>query len=189
MTAEPQGATPDLPERQTDPLSGEAARLMPMVYDELRRIASGMLRSDGHMTLQPTALVHEAFMKVASQRKDEWNDESHFRAVASIAMRRILADHVRARKTQKRGEGNRGVAVDLAILGSSAPGSAVELDAALEELEAQHPRAASVIVLRFFGGMSVEAAAERLGISVSSAESDWRFARAWLKRSLQGESR
>ena len=186
MTAESAGSTPTPPQRPLDAIGEEAARLMPLVYEELRRIAASMLRSNGHMTLQPTALVHEAFLKVASQRRGEWNDESHFRAVASIAMRRILSDHVRARKTQKRGEGNRGIAIDLTEVGTELPSSAVELDAALEELETEHPRVASVIILRFFGGMSVQAAAERLNLSVSSAESDWRFARAWLKRRLQG---
>lgn len=164
----------------------EVARLMPLVYEELRRIATGMLRGDGPLTLQPTALVHEAFLKVASQRRGQWNDESHFRAVASIAMRRVLSDHVRSRKTQKRGEGQRGISVDLDGLGTDLCGSAVELDAALEELESLHPRAASVVVFRFFGGLSVRESAERLSLSPSSVESDWRFARAWLRRRLQG---
>jgi len=188
MTADPARSSPTPPEQPLAAIGREAARLMPLVYEELRRIAASMLRSDGHMTLQPTALVHEAFLKIASQSREDWNDEAHFRAVASIAMRRVLADHVRTRSTQKRGEGNRGITVDLNVLGTDVPSSAVELDAALEELESQHPRVASVIILRFFGGLSVQAAADRLNLSVSSVESDWRFARAWLKRRLKGQN-
>lgn len=185
MTAQFAGSTPTGPEHPLDSTSQDAARLMPLVYEKLRHIAAGMLRRDSQMTLQPTALVHEAYLKLSSQTQGEWNDESHFRAVASIVMRQILSDHVRARKTQKRGEGNRGIIIDLTSVGMPLPSSAVELDAALEELEAQHPRVAKVIILRFFGGMSVADAANRLNISVSVAESDWRFARAWLKRHLQ----
>ena len=188
MKPESADSTPTPPERPLDAISLEATSLMPRVYEELRRIAGSMLRGDGHMTLQPTALVHEAFLRVASQSGGAWNDEAHFRAVASIAMRRVLSDHVRARKSQKRGEGQRGITIDLTLVGADAPGSAVELDAALEELETQHPRVANVIILRFFGGLSVEATADRLNLSVSTTESDWRFARAWLKRRLQGHS-
>lgn len=139
------------------------------------------------MSLRPTALVHEAFIKVAGERKGEWADEAHFRAVASLAMRRILADYVRTRTRLKRGGPSaRRVSLDLDVLGIGEPTKAVELDAALEELEADSPRVAKLVVYRFFGDLSVRQAAERLNVSVATAEADWRFARVWLRRRLGG---
>lgn len=162
----------------------EAGRLLPMVYDELRRIAAGMLRGSEPMTLQPTALVHETFLKMSAQQA-EWANEAHFRAVASIAMRRVLADHVRTRISQKRGGGQRGLSLDVNALGNGERPDAVALDAALEELETSNPRVARLVIYRFFGDLSVQQAAERLSISLSTAEADWRFARAWLKQRLR----
>lgn len=162
----------------------EAGRLLPVVYDELRRIAAGMLRGSEPMTLQPTALVHETFLKMSAQQA-EWANEAHFRAVASIAMRRVLADHVRTRISQKRGGGQRGLSLDVNALGIGERPDAVALDAALEELEASNPRVARLVIYRFFGDLSVQQAAERLSISLSTAEADWRFARAWLKQRLR----
>ncbi len=136
------------------------------------------------MTLQPTALVHEAFLKMAAQ-KAGWADEAHFRAIASIAMRRVLADHVRSRRAQKRGGAHRAVSFDVNSFGSTGSFSAAALDAALEELEASSPRVARLVVYRFFGDLNVQQAADRLDISLSTAESDWRFARAWLQQRLR----
>jgi RNA polymerase sigma factor (TIGR02999 family) len=164
----------------------DLARMLPLVYDELRSIAGGMLGGRARVTLQPTMLVHEAFMKVAAERKGEWKDEGHFRAVASIAMRRVLADHVRGRSRLKRGGDHQRVSLDLNALGTGEQHGAAELDAALDELEASSPRVARLVIYRFFGDLSVEQSAERLGISVSTAEADWRFARAWLRRRLKG---
>lgn len=186
MSPEPASTDSTGPEWTGATAGPDASLLIPLVYDELRRIAASLLRHDGNLTLQPTALVHEAFLKLAPPKQASWTDESHFRAVASIAMRQVLSDHVRARKSQKRGSGRRAVAVDLALIGVDAPGSPEDLDAALEQLEAEHPRASSVVIMRFFGGLSVGAVANRLSVSVSVVESDWRFARAWLKRQLEG---
>ncbi len=163
-----------------------ADRLMPLVYEELRRIAAGMLRQRAPVSIQPTALVHEAFLRVAADCKGEWNDEGHFRAIASIAMRRVLADHVRSRSRLKRDGGKRPLSLDVNALGTGERHGAAELDAALEELETSSPRVARLVIYRFFGDLSVQQAAERLNVSLSTAETDWRFARAWLKRRLQG---
>jgi len=164
-----------------------------MIYDELRRIAASMLRSRAQMSVQPTMLVHEAFLRVAADCKGEFNDEAHFRAIASLAMRRVLADHVRSRDRLKRGSGRlkrgsgrRALSLDVSALGTGELHGAAEVDAALEELKASSPRMAKLVVYRFFGDLSVQQAADRLNISLSTAEADWRFARAWLKRRLDG---
>jgi RNA polymerase sigma factor (TIGR02999 family) len=167
----------------TDP-DEEVARLVPMVYDELRRIAAAMLRGDRARTLQPTALVHEAFLNMGAPSAG-WADEGHFRAIASLAMRRVLADHVRGRHGQKRGGGRRPVSLDVDALGTGVRHSAADLHAVLEELEALKPRVARLVIYRFFGDLSVQQAAERLAISLSTAEADWRFARAWLTQRLR----
>ncbi len=179
----------DPPNSQQIPINAQGEteavdRMVPVVYDELRRIAAGMLRRRTPVSIQPTVLVHEAFLRLAADCKGEWNDEAHFRAIASIAMRRVLADHVRGRSRQKRGGGQRPLSLDVNALGASERHSAAELDAALEELENSSPRIARLVILRFFGDLSVQQSAERLGISLSTAEADWRFARAWLKQRL-----
>lgn len=181
--AKPSGILPDPP----PPGEAEAVdRMLPLVYDELRRIAAGLLRHRSPVSLQPTALVHEAFLRVAVDCKGEWNDEGHFRSIASIAMRRVLADHVRNRSSLKRGGGRRPLTLDVNALGTDERHGAAELDAALEELERSSPRVARLVIYRFFGDLSVAQAAERLGISLSTAETDWRFARAWFKQRLAG---
>lgn len=156
-------------------------RLLPIVYEELRRIAAGMLRGRGALSLQPTALVHEAFIRVASDAKGQFHNEAHFRAIASIAMRRVLADHVRNRSRVKRGGGRRPITLDVNAAGVLEQYSAAELDAALIDLEKQTPRIAQLVIFRFFGNLSVQEAADRLKISLSTAETDWRYARAWLR--------
>ncbi len=181
----------DTPEPKQEPIAGSddtdaVNRIMPMIYDELRRIAAGMLRNRAQMSVQPTMLVHEAFVRVAADCKGEFNDEAHFRAIASLAMRRVLADHVRSRNRLKRGNGRRALSLDVGLLGAGEHHGAAEVDAALEELEASSPRVAKLVVFRFFGDLSVQQAADRLNISLSTAEADWRFARAWLKRRLDG---
>jgi RNA polymerase sigma factor (TIGR02999 family) len=183
----------DTPRHKQDPIDTSADAeavdsLLPVVYDELRRIAAGLLRHRGPVSVQPTALVHEAFIRVAADCKGQFKDEAHFRAVASIAMRRVLADHVRGRSRLKRGGDRRAVSLDVNALGTGELHSAAELDAALEELEAASPRVARLVIYRFFGDLSVQQAAERLNVSLSTAETDWRFARAWLKRRLQGSN-
>ena len=188
------GGNPPSPSTTGETLGDEsqAERLLPLVYHELRRIASSMLRRGPAMTIQPTALVHEAFLKLSGQDSARWNDEAHFRALASIAMRRILADHARARGRIKRGgtSANRGagakrvdvsICADVLRIDDADPS---DLHDALQDLEAASPRVAKLVIYRFFGDLDVSQAAERLGVSVSTAEADWRFARAWLKRRL-----
>lgn len=161
--------------------------MLPVVYDELRRIAASFMKRDGAFTIQPTVLVHEAYLRLSAEHSSQWKDEQHFRAIASIAMRRVLADHAKSRRRLKRGGGRRAMTLDAELVGASAP-DMTTMDDALDELERSNPRLARLVVYRFFGDMSVEQAAHRLGVSVSTAESDWRFARAWLKRRLDGAS-
>jgi RNA polymerase sigma factor (TIGR02999 family) len=163
----------------------QAESLLPLVYEELRRLAAALLVHDQAMTIQPTALVHEAFLKLSRERTSRWRDETHFRAVASIAMRRVLADHVKSRRRLKRGGGQIGLSLHEDIAGVHCPEVGV-LDDALTELERLSPRIARLVVYRFFGELSVFQAADRLGMSVSTAEADWRFAKAWLRRKLSG---
>lgn len=151
-------------------------------YEELRRLARYYLGGEraGH-TLQPTALVHEAFLKLASGSRKDWRSETHFQAVAASAMRQILVDHARQRATRKRG-GDR-VRVTLAPdVGSAGEPDldVLALDEAMRELAALDDRKSRVVELRFFGGMTCSEAAETLGISPKTVEADWSFARAWL---------
>ena len=134
-------------------------------------------------TLQPTALVHEAYLRMFGGDTPRWNDRNHFLAVAATAMRQILADHARRRASQKRGgDAHR---VTLAGVGQGDADPEIErLEDALRRLEELEPRHARLIELRFFGGMTVEEAADMVGISKTTAESDWRLARAWLHREL-----
>jgi RNA polymerase sigma factor (TIGR02999 family) len=163
-------------------------RLLPLVSHELRRLAGRYLRGErqGH-TLQPTALVHEAYLRLIELDRIQWRDRAHFFAMAARTMRRILVDHARARDNEKRGGGARKVSLQLALDVSQAPERhLVELDEALERLEAVHPRKARVIELRFFAGLNLEETAEALAISVDTVKRDWRFARLWLLRDLSG---
>jgi RNA polymerase sigma factor (TIGR02999 family) len=166
--------------------TGAAERLLPLVYEELRTLAAAYLRREraGH-TLQPTALVHEAYVRLIAGAQPDWAGRAHFLAVAARAMRNTLVNHALARKAEKRGGGRTMVAVDA----DSAPARGREFDAlavseALERLGAMDDRKARVVEMRFFGGMTVEESARVLGISVSTVESDWRFARAWLSKEL-----
>lgn len=163
--------------------------LFPLVYDELRRIASKLLdhESPGH-TLQTTALVNEAYLKLQGQRKEDFRGRTHFLAVGAQAMRRILVDHARGRGRGKRGAGwtRLGLHEESAI----SPGRDLDvlaLDEALTRLETLHPRVARVVVLRCYGGLTIEETAEALGVSHGTVEQDWRLARAWLRRELEGD--
>jgi len=181
-TTPPDQPAPLLPDDEA-----QADQLLPMVYDELRRIAAGLLGDRPGLTIQPTVLVHEAYLKLSREHSSRWNDETHFRAVASIAMRRVLADHVRTRGRVKRGGDLDRVDLTLDLQpGASAPADLTRVHEALEELEQSAPRVARLVIYRFFGDLDARQAAERLGISLSTAEADWRFARAWLKKRLGG---
>lgn len=163
-----------------------AQRLMPMVYAELRTMAGSFFRSQKpNQTLQPTALVHEAFLRLVDQSNVQWANRAHFLAVASLAMRQILADHARRRGAAKRGGDWARLSLDHAVAnGAEAEVDIEQLDAVLTKLEALDDRRHRVVLLRFFGGLTVEEAARVMGVSTSTVEGDWRSARAWLSMEL-----
>jgi RNA polymerase sigma factor (TIGR02999 family) len=161
--------------------------LFPLVYQELRTIAQGLLRRErsGH-TLQRTALVHEAFLRLVDQKSVTWQSRAHFFGLASQMMRRILVDHARRRSAAKRGSNP--VKVDLEDL-PGVPDAEMnfdEFDQVLQRYELLEPRAGRLVELRFFGGLSIEEAADVLEVSVATAKRDWAVARAWLQRELTG---
>jgi RNA polymerase sigma factor (TIGR02999 family) len=160
--------------------------LTPLVYQELRRIAGGQLRSErpGH-TLQATALVHEAYMKLVGQREVAWQNRAHFFGIAAQVMRRILLDYAKERVRDKRGGAMRQTLLDEALLVSEDRASSlVVIDEALTRLELLDPRQAKVVELRFFGGLTVEETAEAMGISAPTVKREWAMAKAWLYREL-----
>lgn len=161
------------------------ASLFPIVYDELRAIAQNHLRRERSAhTLQRTALVHEAFLRLVDQKSVTWQSRAHFFGLASQMMRRILVDHARRRTAAKRGADP--VRVDLDDIGSetSADVDFEEFDRLLKQFESIEPRAGKLVELRFFGGLSIEDAAAVLKISAATAKRDWAIARAWLQREL-----
>ncbi|MCB9883016.1 MAG: sigma-70 family RNA polymerase sigma factor [Planctomycetes bacterium] len=161
--------------------------LLDLVYDQLRRIAKRQLEQErsGH-TLQATALVHEAFLKLADAESLGWKSKGHFYAAAAEAMRRILIDHARARGSKKRGGGAQRVAVSLADLVSEAdPQRFLAVDDALSRLKEVEPRAGSVAHLRLFAGLSVAETAAALEIPLRTVERDWAYARTWLYERLK----
>lgn len=162
--------------------------LLPRVYASLRAIADGaMQRWDSGTTLQPTALVHEAYLKLFAGQLPEFADRDHFLAVSANAMRNLLVDRARARKAQKRGGNAAREPVDVLLLGFEERSTDVlDLHAALEELTEFAPQAARIVELRFFGGSSAEEAARLLGVSTRTVEREWRSARAWLFTRLGG---
>lgn len=165
------------------------SRLMPLVYGELRRLAARSLEGERKdHTLQPTALVHEAFLRLAGGAVPRWQDRVHFYAVASQVMRRLLVDHARARRTEKRGGGARPLPLEAALdIGSPEAGDPellLALDAALVELAVHDPRKARIVELRFFGGLTIEETAEVLDLATSTVILEARLARAWLFRRI-----
>jgi RNA polymerase sigma factor (TIGR02999 family) len=169
------------------------SRLMPLVYDELRRLAASYLRRERPgQTLQATALVHEAYVRLIGEKAHNWQNRTHFLAIAALSMRQILVQRARARKAAKRGGDPERIELDERLL-ADPRGAAddeidlVALDAALERLAALNQRQAKIVELRYFGGLGVEEAAEALGISPATVKRDWTLARAWLKRELAGD--
>ena len=163
-----------------------AAKLMPLVYDEFRALAARHLRRErvGH-TLQPTALVHEAYLRLIDQTRVDWQGRTHFFAVGAQAIRRILVDHARQHKRQKRGGGAGRVQLDEAVaLAPQRHEELLALDEALKKLAELDARQAQVVEMRFFGGLSVAEVASMLGVSKRTVEGDWTMARAWLLREL-----
>jgi RNA polymerase sigma factor (TIGR02999 family) len=161
-------------------------RLMPLVYDELHRLARRYMRDEpaGH-TLQPTALVNEAYLRLVDVERIQLDSRAHFFALAARMMRRLLVDAARARGNDKRGGRIRKVALDDASGVPAEPGFGLDdLDEALRKLESIHPRKVRVVELRFFGGLSVEQAADALNVSTDTVKRDWRFAKLWLLHEL-----
>jgi len=172
--------------------AGAGDRLLDLVYPELHRIAERQMRRErpGH-TLQPTALVNEAYLKLVDQSRVDWRNRAHFLGVAAQAMRRLLVDHARGRARDKRGGGATLVEIDSAAgeAAAAVPARSVDLlalDQALERLAALDATQAKLVELRFFGGLSVDEAAEALAISTATAGRDFRSARAFLARELGG---
>ena len=165
------------------------SELLPVVYAELRRIATRQLRSErADHTLQPTALVHEAYLRLVDQRHVEWQSRAHFFGVAAQVMRRLLVDHARRHTAVKRGDGVRAVSIDEA--GDVAATNQIPilaLDLALERLEQLDADLARIVELRACGGLTNEAAADVLEVSPSTAKRQWRVAKAWLHRELAAE--
>jgi RNA polymerase sigma-70 factor, ECF subfamily len=166
--------------------SSALANVFPLIYEELRTLAERQLRNerDGH-TLSPTALVHEAYMRLIDYNRMEWTGRTHFLRVAATAMRRILVDHARGQRSLKRGGALRRVSIDAIQLGAE---EQVELllavDSALEKLTLHDERQAQVVECRFFGGMTEEETAEALGIGLRTVKRDWAKAKSWLYREI-----
>lgn len=164
--------------------------LMPIVYDELRRVAGRCLASQRpDHTLQPTALVHEAYLRLTKQDGASWQNRMHFFAVASRMMRQILVDHARRQAAAKRG----GNALTVELTDAAAPEKGtpldlIALDDALERLAALDPRQSQIVELRFFGGLSIEETSKVVNISPATAKREWATARIWLYRTMSGET-
>jgi RNA polymerase sigma-70 factor (ECF subfamily) len=161
--------------------------LMPLVYDELRRLAAHYLRSERPgQTLQPTALVHEAYLRLLKDRPDRWQNRAHFCAIAAHLMRQILIERARARAALKRGGGQPRVTFDESLPAAAAgrPIDLLAIDAALERLAALDADQARIVELRFFGGLTIEETAEAMQSSPATVKRHWALARAWLAREL-----
>lgn len=172
---------------------GNAEDIFPLIYGELKKVARNYLgRERRNHTLQPTALVNEAWLRLENQHGSEWQGRTHGLAIAAQAMRRLLVDHGRHQKRQKRGGGVAPIAIDDLVKAATTGGVPIEdlltLEAALARLEAIDPRGAQVVSLRFFSGLSAPEVAEHLKVSLRTVEADWTHARAWLKREMAGEN-
>lgn len=162
------------------------ADLLPLVYDELRRLAASYMRFEapGH-TLQATALVHEAYMRLINQREVHWKSRAHFFGIAAQMIRRILVDHIRATRAQKRGSGFAALSLDEALgVSEKKNWEIMALDDALKTLAKFDPQQAKIVELRFFAGLSIEETAAIVGISPATVKRDWVAAKAWLFREL-----
>ena len=164
-----------------------ASKLIPVVYDELRRLAGGYMRRERKdHTLQPTALVHEAYLKLIEQRAVDWQGRAHFFGIAAQVMRRILIDHARGHMRDKRGGGAIPVPLDEALVFSPEQSSElVRLDESLDRLAKLDARQSRIVELRFFGGLTVEQTANMLGISPKTVKREWSMAKAWLHGDLK----
>ena len=186
-----------VPERVTQLLADWGAgdqealqRLMPIVYEELRRLAKGYLqRQPPGSTLQSTALVHEAYLRLADKKEVRWQDRAHFFAVSARIMRCILVDHARSRGSEKRGGGAYTIALDEAVLiVEKQDVNLLALDEALSRLGVHDPRLGQVVELRFFGGLSVEETGQALKIAPATVKRDWIVAKTWIYREMTRSS-
>ena len=162
--------------------------LLPIVYQELRRLAAGYLRRERPgQTLQPTALVHEAYLRLMKDRPGRWQNRAHFCAIAAHSMRQILIERARARGAAKRGGARQRITLDEGLVaGGDRSIDLVALDEALQRLAAIDPEQARLVELRFFGGLTVEETAEAMDISPATVKRHWTVAKAWLTRELEG---
>ncbi len=167
--------------------SNAQARLMPLVYDELRRLGAKYLRRERpDHTLQATALVHEAYLKLVDQKHPRWQDRLHFASVAARAMRQVLVEYARARKAEKRGGKLQKISLDeTKELGHARDPDLIELNEVLKHFADLYPREHEVVELKFFGGLGNNEIAETLNVSVKTVVRDWIFAKTWLCRELQ----
>ncbi|MFA5910906.1 MAG: ECF-type sigma factor [Vicinamibacterales bacterium] len=181
-------------DRPSRPRVGPASPdvLMPQVYDELRRLAANYLRHERPgQTLQATALVHEAFLRLNAEKNHPWKNRTHFLAIAALSMRQILVQRARARHAEKRGGDAQRITLDesaLAEVPATQPAGVdvLALDAALERLAALEPQQAKIVELRYFGGLTVEEVGEALDIASATVKRHWTLARAWLRKELAG---
>ena len=172
-----------------------AEELLPLVYDELRRLASAHLaREPSGLTLQPTALVHEAYLRLIGGDQVQWEGRGHFFAAAARAMRNILVDRARRRAAEKHGGGRARVSTDDPTMTLAAPTPVpsaqdrvdlLKLHTALERLEARDPRQADVVLMRYFAGLTLEQTAAALGVSVGTVKNEWTYSKAWLRREME----
>jgi RNA polymerase sigma factor (TIGR02999 family) len=189
VTPQPSGEVTQLLSEARQGAPGAHDQLFSIVYSELRRIAANYMRRErADHTLQATALVHEAYMQLVDQTRVNWQSRAHFFGVAAQLMRRILVDHARNQGAQKRGGNAQMISIEDSVGIASVPEVAFdELDEALTRLQQLDPDQAKLVELRFFGGLTVEEAAEVMGISTATVEREWRMARAWLHQQLTAE--
>jgi RNA polymerase sigma factor (TIGR02999 family) len=168
--------------------TGASERLLPLVYEELRKLAhQRMAQERGDHTLQATALVHEAYLRLVGEGPQSWSNRGHFFHAAAEAMRRILIEHARAKQGPKRGGDLRKLPIGVVDLATADdPEQILALDEAISRLEKQDPHAARMVRLRFYAGLSIEETAESLGVSPRTVKREWAFARAFLFRALEG---
>jgi RNA polymerase sigma factor (TIGR02999 family) len=184
-------ATADVTGLLTAVVNGDSSaseRLFPVVYEELRRLARAQMAGERpDQTLQPTALVHEAYLRLVGEGDIRWNSRAHFFGAAALAMRRILVESARRRKQLKRGgEFNRVPLTDAAVLPDTEPVDMVALDGALTRLEARDPRKSQIVMLRYFAGLTVEQTGAAMELSPATVKKEWSYARAWLLREVSG---
>jgi RNA polymerase sigma-70 factor (ECF subfamily) len=187
----PPAAVTELLRAWSDGDEAALEQLVPLVEAELRRLARRyMVRERRGHTLQTTALVNEAFLRLTDTRQVRWQDRAHFLAISARLMRRVLVDHARSRGYQKRGgDGQRVTLTDVAAVSPEPTLDLIALDRALERLAAVDARKARVVELRFFGGLSVEETADVVHVSTDTIKRDWRSAKLWLRRALEGGAR